>query len=63
MEWCLTGQSQDSQFTANAVGVVLSQLAFASNEEYATYFGHFRQMDLNRTGVGARHSLRGWSAT
>jgi hypothetical protein len=59
VDWRLTGQSQENEFTNTAVGVVLSQLAFASNEEYATYFGHFRQMDLNRAGACAPSQLEG----
>lgn len=53
VEWRLVGKSTDGEYTATAEGVILSNLSFSSAEEYTTYFGHFRQMDLLRAGANS----------
>lgn len=51
VEWTLSGQSHDGVFTTNTAGVILSQISFSTNDEYATYFCHFKVMELNRLGA------------
>jgi len=59
VEWRLVGESVDGGFTATIEDVILSHLSFSSGEEYTTYFGHFRQMDLNRRGAESPTQLEG----
>jgi len=57
VQWSLTGHSQDGVYAVKTVGVILSRISFTFGEEFATCFGHFQLMELNRAGIGSPSQL------
>ncbi len=57
VEWRLSGHSEDGAYEVTVEGAILSQLSFTTNEEYATYFGHFKTMKIDRVGASSPTTL------
>ena len=58
VQWSLTGHSQDNVYAVKTDGVILPRLSVTWGEEYATYFGQFKVMELNCTGGGSPSLLQ-----